>query len=339
MENIPHNKLMAYQFLKKVGIQDILDLKGITEVAVNQPNRIWFDRGNGWEFIDEPRADYASLEQLATVLSVMSNDGIPLDFNNPISSVILPDGERGQIVIPPMVEDGCISMTFRKPSKSRFTLSDYENTGRLSGFKYAGRASHDLTEDQQILYKLYKEEKIKDFFTLAVEKHLNILLVGGTGSGKTTIMKALVDLYPPTRRIFTIEDVHELDLPNHPNHLHLFYKNKVRSPKYVIESCMRMKPDHIFLAELRGDEAWNYIEALNTGHSGSVTTTHANDCYSAFSRITGLVKQSEDGRTLDYDHIFKIVRSSIDIVCFFKGSFLKEIFFDPIEKNEILAIG
>jgi type IV secretion system protein VirB11 len=180
------------------------------------------------------------------------------------------------------------------------------------------------------------KDDLEPFFRLAVEQCMNILLVGGTGSGKTTFMKAIADLYPRKRRIFTIEDVHELALPNHPNHLHLFYKKDGVQPKTLIEACMRMKPDHVFLAELRGDEAWNYIEMLNTGHGGSITTVHANDCHSAFSRIAALVKQSTVGQTLDYDFVLNTVKTSIDVICFFKHSFLKEIYFDPEEKNRLL---
>jgi len=167
--------------------------------------------------------------------------------------------------------------------------------------------------------KLKDENKISEFWKLAVESEQNILLVGGTGSGKTTVMKAMVDAYPIEKRLFTVEDVHELDLPNHPNHIHW------------------MKPDHVLLAELRGDEAWTYLEMLNTGHQGSITTIHANDCRSAYSRLAGLVKQSEVGQTLDIQHILNVVKSSIDIIAFFKSTHLKELHYNPALKNKLLA--
>ena len=99
---------------------------------------------------------------------------------------------------------------------------------------------------------------------------------------------------------------------------------------------MRMKPDHIFLAELRGDEAWSYIEALNTGHEGSITTIHANNTYASFPRLASIVKQSAVGLTLDYDLVERTIKSSIDIIMFFNKTFLTEIYFNPSEKNEIL---
>lgn len=327
---------MSRSQLTQTGIQEVLDLDGITEVAVNEPNRIWFDRGLGWEFKDEERLTYKYCYDLANSLSVFSNSGQSLSVQNPIASVILPDGERGQIILPPATENDRVSMTFRKPSKTRFTIKDYVDTKRLTGFKRSSSKVSELSDWQKEMLTMLDNDLMEDFYQTAVNNNLNILQVGGTGSGKTTFMKSIADLYPKDRRIFTIEDVHELDLPYHPNHLHLFYQKGGVTPKTIIEACMRMKPDHVFLAELRGDEAWNYIEMLNTGHAGSITTVHANDCRSAFSRIAALIKQSEVGQTLDYEFILKTVKSSIDIVCFFKGSYLKEIYFDPEEKIDIL---
>jgi type IV secretion system protein VirB11 len=100
---------------------------------------------------------------------------------------------------------------------------------------------------------------------------------------------------------------------------------------------MRMKPDHIFLAELRGDEAWSYIEALNTGHEGSITTIHANNTYASFSRLASIIKQSTVGLTLDMDLIQKTIKSSIDIILFFNKTYMTEVYFNPVEKMKILS--
>lgn len=331
------NSLLVRSLLEQTGIQSVLDLEGITEVAINQPGRIWYDRGNDWEYLDEPRCDQRQCIMLANALVVYSSSGVALDFSHPIASVILPDGERGQIIIAPATEDGCVSFTFRKPSLTRFELKDYVTSERFAQCERAKNNGVTLNTVQKRLLTLRDEGDFGEFFRVAIENRLTILLVGGTGSGKTTVMKALVDLYPTDRRMITIEDVHELNLPKHPNHLHLFYKDGGVTPKRIIESCMRMKPDNVFLAELRGDEAWNYLEMLNTGHAGSITTIHANDCYSAFSRLAALVKQSDVGQTLDYDFIMKTVKTSIDIVCFFSHTYMTELYFNPEEKNKILS--
>ena len=323
--------------LHKSGIQEILNKKGLTELAVNQPFRIWFDCGDGWEYKDEPACDFKICMELARAMSVYSQLSYALDFNHPSASVILPDGQRGQVLIPPACEADTVSFTLRTPSTTRFSLSDYSNSGRFSNVKGATKNSIQLSEIQKSLMALKESGNLDKFFELAVQSNLNILLVGGTGSGKTTAMKAFVDCYPPNKRMFTIEDVHELDLKHHLNYVHLFYRKGGMTATEIIEACMRMKPDHVLLAEIRGNEAWNYLEALNTGHACSVTTIHANNCYAAFSRLTSLVKQSPVGQTLDYDFIMKTVKSSIDVVGFFDHTYLTEIYYNPEEKNLLLS--
>ncbi|HGP2725901.1 TPA: ATPase, T2SS/T4P/T4SS family, partial [Salmonella enterica] len=216
----------------KTGISEVLGFEGITEVAVNQPGRIWFEKGRGWEYINSPGCDYSNLEMLAQALSVKSNTG-GIDQDNgaekPIHSVTLPDGERGQILLPPATEENTISFTFRKPSKSRFDLTSYIDSGRLSGFEICGRVyeqSKELTADQLQMLVHLKQGDMDRFFKKSVEMKLNHVMVGATGSGKTTFMKAVADLYPANKRYITIEDSHELDLPNHPNHVHLFFKRE-----------------------------------------------------------------------------------------------------------------
>ncbi|EJV0278780.1 TPA: P-type DNA transfer ATPase VirB11 [Vibrio parahaemolyticus] len=323
--------------LKQVGLQALLDLPNLTEVAVNQPQEAWIDRGDGWERHELPELTLQRCMDLAKALCVFAGLTQPLGEQHPLASVILPDGERGQIAVSPATEKGIVSMTFRKPSLARFSLEDYHSSGRFANCREIESASGELSSSQKALLALKEQNDYLNFFKVAVQSNLNIMLVGGTGSGKTTIMKAMVDYYPPEKRLFTIEDVHELNLVYHDNHLHLFYKQGGLTPKQLIESCMRMKPDHVLLAELRGDEAWNYLEMLNTGHQGSVTTIHANDCLSAFARLATLIKQSEVGKTLEHEHIMRTIMTSIDVVAFFQHTHLTELWYDPSMKNALLA--
>jgi type IV secretion system protein VirB11 len=322
--------------LKVSGIQNILDMEGITDIAVNQPHEIWFDRGSGWERTISETLDFDMCWDIAKRLAVMAGIRNQLGSEVSLVSVTLPDGERGQIAVPPATKNRHVSMSFRKPSLTRFTLKDYQDTGRFSSFAEIDPSKAVLSDVDKELLMLKDQGRIDDFFQKAVTSYKNILIVGGTGSGKSTVMKAMVDHYPTARRIFTIEDVHEVDLPMHPNHVNLFYKEGGLTPRKIIEGCMRMKPDHVLLAELRGDEAWSYLEMLNTGHQGSITTIHANDCLSAKSRLATLIKQSEVGLTLDIDIIMKTINTSIDVIAFFKGTYLTELYFKPEEKLEIL---
>lgn len=331
---------MVNFYLEETGIKALLDKKN-TEVVINKPYEIMVENSNGWEMFKAPNASYENLLSLAQAMTVFNKKG-DICPKTPIKSLVLPDGERSQIIIPPACESGHISMTIRKPSLTRFTLNDYVISGRFSKARQAKKGTSELSDIQIELMQLYQKAQndhtyYEQFFKKGIEARCNFLLVGGTGSGKTTAAQAIADIFPEDRRIITIEDVHEISFPYHPNHVHLFYSAGGVQPKCLIEAAMRMKPDHILLAELRGDEAWSYIEALNTGHEGSITTIHANNTYASFSRLAAIVKQSDVGLTLDYDFIMKTIKSSIDIIMFFNRTFMTEVYFDPQEKNRIIS--
>ncbi|AXH60557.1 P-type DNA transfer ATPase VirB11 [Providencia huaxiensis] len=328
-------------YLDITGLGEFLAQDGISEVIINKPCEIVIEGDNGWTFHKAPNATFENLQHLGTALTTYNNAG-SLDAKNPIKSLVLPDGERSQIIIPPACEAGCISMTIRKPSLKRFTLRDYVESGRFKKIKRARKFDGELSESQKDMLSLYEKaldntDLFEDFFRLGVQNRCNFLVVGGTGSGKTTYGKTIADEFPKDRRIITIEDVHEMPLPLHRNHVHLFYKEGGVKPRTLIESAMRMKPDHIFLAELRGDEAWSYLEALNTGHEGSITTIHANNCYASFERLKSLIKQSPVGLTIDMDLINYTVKTSLDIIVFMNHSYPTEVYFDPIEKMKLLS--
>ncbi|MRD49394.1 P-type DNA transfer ATPase VirB11 [Caenimonas koreensis DSM 17982] len=322
--------LSVREMMRKYGITEAL--RGpITEFAINRPGGYWTEGVNGWVFTHNEALTLSNLQGLATATAVFNQK--KLDRDTPIASLTLPDGERCQVVLPPACEDGTVSMTIRKPSTSRFTLTDYAGSGRLK--PALSSSSDDLQAWEKEMLELTKQGDFERFFELAVEHHLNVVTVGGTGSGKTTFSKCLIDLYPPTRRLFTIEDAHELTTPNHPNSVHLFFSPSI-SAKAVLSSCMRMKPDHLFITELRGDESWDYLMALKSGHSGSVTSIHANDCRGALYKIGSYIKQSEVGQTLDFNYIMQEVMTTIDVVVYFEKTFLKELYYDPANKLRLL---
>ncbi|WP_178123411.1 P-type DNA transfer ATPase VirB11 [Pseudomonas sp. JG-B] len=192
------------------------------------------------------------------------------------------------------------------------------------------------------LQQLLKDRRIKEFLDLAVKSKRNIMVVGGTGSGKTTLVKTLARSIPKDERIITIEDVRELFLDHHPNKVHLFFSrddegNAKVSAKQALASCLRMKPDRILLAELRGDEAWEFIKAVNTGHPGSISTMHANSSAEMFEQLTALIKDSPTGSQLDSTYIRNRILSTIDIVIFYHKRKLREIYYDPEYKQQQMA--
>jgi type IV secretion system protein VirB11 len=322
--------LTVRELMRKFGITDALQ-HDITEFAVNDPGGYWVEDTDGWHHVEHPILTLGNLQGLATAIAVFNQER--LDRDCPIASLTLPDGQRCQIVLPPVSEDGTVNMTIRKPSSSRFTLTDYEQSGRLA--PALATISNAIADWETELLELARSGQFVRFFELAVTHHLNVVTVGGTGSGKTTFSKALIDLYPRTRRMFTVEDAHELTTPNHPNSVHLFFSPTLPA-KAVLASCMRMKPDHIFMAELRGDETWDYLMGLKSGHSGSVTSIHANDCRGALYKIGSYIKQSEVGQTLDFSYIMQEVLTTIDVVVFFEKTRLKELYYDPIEKLRLM---
>lgn len=322
--------LTVRQMMGKLGLTNALQ-QDITELAINKPGGHWIEGASGWLFVENPALSLQALQGLCTAIAVYNKKDV--NQANPIVSLTLPDGERCQIVVPPACEAGTISMTIRKPSASRFSLVDYANSGRLKP-SIATLIDAIQPWEAQLLERLHAGQ-LTPFFEEAVAHRLNIVTVGGTGSGKTTFSKTMIDLYPRNRRMCTVEDAHELDTPNHPNSLHLFFGPTVTA-KAILASCMRMKPDHIFITELRGDEAWDYLMALKSGHSGSVTSIHANDCRGALYKIGSYIKQSEVGQSLDFSYIMQEVMTTIDIVVFFEKTYLKEIYYDPHNKLKLL---
>ncbi len=322
--------LSVRELMRKFGISEALTAN-ITEFAINRPGSYWIEDSAGWREVPNESLSLSNLQGLATAIAVFNQK--KLDRDQPIASLTLPDGERCQIVLPPACEDGTVSMTIRKPSTSRFSLANYSDSGRLKPALAA--LSDEIQPWEAELLELAQKGDFVRFFELAIEHHLNIVTVGGTGSGKTTFSKCLIDLYPASRRLFTIEDAHELTTPKHPNSVHLFFSPTITA-KAVLSSCMRMKPDHLFITELRGDETWDYLMALKSGHSGSVTSIHANDCRGALYKIGSYIKQSEVGQTLDFDYIMQEVVTTIDVVVFFEKTHLKELYFDPVKKLQLL---
>lgn len=346
------------ELLKRYAIYDLIEKETLTEIWINKPYQAYIETYEGREEIELPQLSFENLLQLANAFAVFNSTHITKA--KPIVNGTFPTGERAQVVIPPAVPDGTVSITIRKPSRTRLTMQDYVDNDKFSGFADISRdlqlkrekakgkevtidelgvPSDVFLEDFQIeMLKAKRDLDIPKFLDLAVKNKLNIVFVGATGSGKTTITKAVINEYlPKDTRVITIEDTAELELPYHDNHVHLFYGEHA-TPKELIKSCMRMKPDRIFLTELRGDETWDYLGLLNTGHNGSITTVHANSAYDAYDRIATLIKQSEIGITLDRNFILREVKTTLDVVVMFKKHRMTELYFNPVEKYRLMNV-
>lgn len=337
--NTLEDSTLLQDFLIQAGITERLRRPGVTEVLINRPFEIWTatDEAPSGAREEAPWLDYGLCWRVAN--SLAAYNGFVLSPESPMHTFkfpsAFPDGIRAQVVVPPACETGTIAFSIRNPSLDRHSLSDYINTGRFDDAKSIKASRIELRDWQHDIKQAHEEADWARFFELAVQHKQNIIIFGGPGSGKTTLGKALVDLFPRHRRMITIEAINEMLLPLHTNRVHLLYGPTV-TPKALVASTMRMKPDHLFLAELTGDEAWHYIEILNTGVPGTVTTAHANDCVSGIARVCGLVKQSEVGKGLDYDYIERMVRTSFDIVIYMEKTRILEVHYEPEFKLALL---
>ncbi len=284
----------------------------VTELVINRPGEIGIETRQGWEWHEVADLDAGSLMTLARLMAGLTKQDISGEY--PICSSVLPDGARVQVVVPPAVERGQISITIRKASALTMDLGDFERAGLFSEVR-----SHGANEDvDQELLRLRTRGQWPDFFQLAVEARKNILISGATGSGKTSFSKGLIKLIPDEERILTIEDTRELVVP-HRNCVHMVYAKDGKSlqkagAKELLESALRMRPDRILLQELRDGTAFFYLRNVNSGHPGSITTVHANSAEGAFEQLTLLVKESEGGNDLDRQDIRAMLTSLVDIV-------------------------
>jgi len=315
-------------------IKAFLQDSSLNEICINRPYEVWTEGQQGWRRYNISAVDFLWCERLGALVGNANRKAI--NSENPIMSASLPSGERIQVVVAPACLQQTVSITIRKPSFIDLTLDALEAGGT---FDDVHMVSEQLTEGEKELLKLRETGYIKQFLTKAVLLKRNILLVGKTGSGKTTVIKSLIDVVPKHERLITIEDVHELPIRQHPNKVHLFYARDEEggarvTAKSALASCLRMKPDRIMLSELRGDEAWEFVKSVSTGHPGSISSMHANGAYEAFEQLTSFIKDSATGRHLETNYIKHRLFTTLDIVLFFDRFKLREIYYEPERKRQ-----
>ncbi len=326
-EPLPFDRAIAVNtFLRPLATH--LEDPAVTEIAIVRPGGLYARVCGAWQPHYCETLTYPHLEALATALAAYNHMA-----KAPILSVLLPGGERGQIVQPPACLDGTMAINIRKHTQAAFTLDELQVQGAFESVADTATAcaAGGLSGIDQELMALKSAGDIPAFLHTAIQARKNLVLAGATGSGKTTFARSLIDRVPVDERLITIEDVHELILPRHRNCIHLMYggtRGRV-SATDSLAACMRLSPDRIFLAELRGPETWDYLAALNTGHPGSVTTTHANGAADTFDRLAVLIKQSPTGGNLDLATIQAFLRQTVDIVLYFERFQLKELWFEP----------
>lgn len=316
-------------------LQEIFSQDGVNEVSINRPCELWVEKKGDVYCVSLPEIDLGHLKGLAKLVAQSTDQR--LSEENPLLSATLPNGFRIQIVYPPACESGCVVMSIRKPSPLQLTLDDYEKMGAFQ---------ETLTEDiedpiNDELEKLRQAHDIKNMILQAVAHKKNIIISGGTSTGKTTFTNAILRVIDSNERLITVEDAREIVL-SHKNKVHLIASKGGQGMAKVttqdlIETCLRLRPDRIIVGELRGTEAFAFLRAINTGHPGSVSTLHADTPMMALEQLKMMVMQA--GLGLLPDQIMKYVVNVVDIVIQLKRAqggrrYVSSVLFTKILRKE-----
>jgi pilus assembly protein CpaF len=287
-----HDLLVARVLSSAVGLgplEGLMEDPAVDEVMVNGPGAVWVER-NGR--IERTRVVFSSDEELMNVIErILSPLGRRVDEASPLVDARLRDGSRINCVIPPLSLDGPL-LTIRRFRRAGFSLDDLVQNGTLSG-------------------------DVAGFLERCVRARANLVVSGGTGSGKTTLLNVLSSLVDPEERVVTIEDAaelrlrqdHVLRLESRPASLEGEGEITIRM---LVRNALRMRPDRIIVGEVRGAEALDMLQALNSGHDGSMTTVHSNSAADALRRVETLALMADVG--LPHAAVRQQLASALDLV-------------------------
>jgi type IV secretion system protein VirB11 len=304
-----------------------LENPALTEIVINRPGEVLLERAGNWETVVNAALDYRWCESLAQLLRNRANQN--LTENWPLLGAQMPGGLRVQVVIPPALEAGKISFTIRRPSSEVLTLKQIIDGGAFSDTRLEQsallhgqereRLEASLLDSERDMLAAARDGQWDAFLDRAVYTRENIVVSGATGSGKTTLGNALAALIPLDERIITVEDTREMRLA-HPNQVNLLYPKDGNglsqlTPRNLLEASLRMRPDRVLLAELRGSETFFFIQnVLNSGHPGTITTVHASRAKLAFQRLALMIKGSPEGAGLDLADILNSLHTLVGVV-------------------------
>ncbi len=281
----------VYSSIRGFGLLDsIMNDDTITEVMINGPENVFIEQNGRLFKLDKQFESQRRLEDV--IQRIVALAGREVNQANPICDTRLPDGSRVNVVLPPIALCGP-TLTIRKFSKTPMTIEKLIAYGSIT-------------------------QEIADMLELLVKAKYNIFIAGGTGSGKTTFLNALSNYIPKDERVITIEDSAELQITGVDNLVSLETRNANASGagqitiRDLIKSSLRMRPERIVVGEVRGGEALDMLQAMNTGHDGSLSTGHANSTEDMLSRLETMVLQGAAG--LPLEAIRQQIASAVDII-------------------------
>ena len=273
-------------------VHAFLNDPAVIEIAINRPGEVYVER-LGADFMEHHRIEALTSDEIQNIGERVA--GVTNQFisrANPILSAALPSGERIQVILPPAAADGG-AISIRKQVVSNFTLEHYRDTGAL---EKVAVAVGGLNDTDRTLIGFLRSNAIYEFIDAAIRNRVSILISGGTSSGKTTFLNACLNSIDDSERILTLEDTREL-FPPHKNRVHLLASRGDQGTANVtiqqlLEASLRMRPDRIFVGEIRGVEAFSFLRAINTGHPGSMSTVHADTPLGAYEQLAMMMQQA-----------------------------------------------
>jgi type IV secretion system protein VirB11 len=289
----------------------LLERAEVTDIFINKPGEVWVETVLGSiERHLAPELDETTLWRLARQIASFSNQGI--NREHPLLAATLPSGERVQIIAPPATR-GDLAIAVRKHVVADLSLEDYDRSDAFAQARTDGRSDSEVLDRD--LRSLLDARNMAGFLRAAVRGRKNIIVSGGTSTGKTTFLNALLKEVPREERLILIEDAAEVQL-DHPNAIGLVaVRGETGEAKVtaedLVQASLRMRPDRIILGELRGKEATSFLRAVNTGHPGSITTLHADSPAGAVDQLSLLVLQA--GLQLSRAEIAEYVRGIVDV--------------------------
>lgn len=320
-------------------IKNYLDDPNIVEISCQRNNELWLERIGklAMEKVTVEDLDQKTILHMAGRAASFTKQTV--NAQNPLLSATLVNGERVQFVLNPTSATGH-AFSIRKQFIRRFDLDDYEKAG---AFRFTKVTGDDYIDDVDVeLSKMLRAGKARAFLELAAQNHRSMLISGGTSTGKTTFLNTMLTAIPMHERFVTMEDTSELE-PRQDNVVSLLVSKGDQGEAKVtmtdlLATALRLRPDRIFMGELRGAEAFDFLNAINTGHPGSMTTIHANSPHQAFNRLSTLIVNA--GVRMERDDILSYIRSIIPIVVQLKksdaagGRGVSEIYFaDEVDEN------
>lgn len=292
-------------------LKAVFEKQGVSEVSINRPREAWVEVFGDMERFEIPEFDLDHLKALARLVAQSTEQKISEE--NPLLSANLPDGYRIQIVFPPAAENSTVAFSIRKQTVLNMDLDAYE---KLGAFQSTTQKSMENPLDKE-LRRLLDAGEFKEFIRAAVVGKKNIIISGGTSTGKTTFLNAVLKSIPAKERIITCEDAREISLDHIPNHVHLMSSKGGQGRAQVttqdlIEACLRLRPDRIMVGELRGKEAFSYLRAVNTGHPGSISTLHADNPRLAVEQLILMIMQA--GLGITREQIKEYVEDVVNVI-------------------------